>query len=86
MSTPKDPTLSTKADCEEPRAADKTWCKKHLAEYQRTYLDNKEGRAEARGFQRGVSAMRDFIVGELYKMGASAQAELVRGARGPRLD
>ncbi len=34
------------------------WCKDCRAKYQRDYQGTKEGRAEAKGFHRGVRAMR----------------------------
>ncbi|MGC2153397.1 MAG: hypothetical protein WA618_15250 [Terriglobales bacterium] len=86
MATPKDPTLCTKDGCDLPRTSNKSWCKKHLAEYQKDYVDSKEGRAESKGFVRGANAMREYLVGQLYRMGNSSAAELVKGAPMPKLD
>jgi len=92
MATPtKESTLCTKEGCEDPRAGEKPWCKKHLAEYQREYVKTKEGMAEGRGFAEGVRLMREqlstFFEGQQSGCFSGYEVcDLIRDARPPARD
>jgi hypothetical protein len=91
MSTPTEAKTCTKKDCTEPRAGEKPWCKKHLAEYQREYMQSKEGRLEAKGFVAGVSAMREYLISQFSRFPTGSflgvdVMKLIRGAKGPAPD
>ena len=66
-------TTEVCSKCKKPLDTDGTpkWCKACRAEYQRTYNATKEGRAEAKGFAKGVSAMRKIFVDNWFELGSS---------------
>lgn len=91
MGTAAETATCTKDDCKEPRSGEKPWCKKHLAEYQRTYNATKEGKAEAHGYAAGVTAFRLLLSSRFQRLGSGGftgyeVAEIVRNAQAPRPD
>lgn len=59
---------------ENPRADEdgsNPWCNPCRAEYQRSYNATKEGRAEERGYQRGVQALRAVLVAQFFAQGGN---------------
>lgn len=67
------------------------WCKACRAAYQRDYQDGKTERGEAKGYARGVRAMRDLLADEFGKQGGGMFsgdecALLIRQAPGPKLE
>lgn len=67
------------------------WCKRCRAEYQRAYQDSKVGRAEMKGFARGVSATKRILAEEFARMSPSSlpaieAAKWIAGAPGPKFE
>ena len=67
------------------------WCAECRAEAQKKYLESKDGQTEGKGFARGVSAMRENLIGQFLRFPVgqfSGQdvARLIKGAIAPTLD
>ena len=67
------------------------WCKPCKAAYQKEYQAAKGNRHEAKGFSRGVSAMRENLICQFLRFPVgqfSGQdvARLIKGAIAPTLD
>lgn len=68
------PTAEECSKCQKELDTEGTpkWCKACRAKYQKEYQATKEGKAEAHGFARGVTAFRRMIAEKFEGQGSGA--------------